>query len=65
MEIGIIILMAVVAIGLFFLCRQLNCWYLKINERIEIMYKMIKNQEKMINLLNEVLETVKHEQPAN
>lgn len=65
MEIGIIILMALVAIGLFFLCRQLNCWYLKINERIEIMYKMIKNQEKMINLLNEVLETFKHEQPAN
>ena len=65
MEIGIIILMALVAIGLFFLCRQLNCWYLKINERIEIMYKMIKNQEKMINLLKETLETVKHEQPAN
>ncbi|MBC8603187.1 hypothetical protein H8784_15860 [Parabacteroides acidifaciens] len=43
MPIGIIWLLAI--IGVFFLCRELLCWYWKIN-------KSIANQERIIELLD-------------
>ena len=36
-----------ILIGLFFLCREILCWYWKIN-------KMVENQEEIIKLLKEI-----------
>lgn len=44
--IGIILVLA--AIGVFFLCRELMCWYWKINQHLE-------NQEKIIFLLQKLV----------
>ena len=38
-----------VIIGIFFLCRELMCWYWKINQSLE-------NQEKMISLLQQLVD---------
>lgn len=46
MPIGFIWLLAV--IGIFFLCRELMCWYWKINKSIE-------NQERIILLLEQLV----------
>ena len=35
----------------FYLCRELNCWYLKINDRKKQMDQMIENQKEIIELL--------------
>lgn len=51
MEAFLIIIAILICIGLFFLCRQLNCWYWKINERIDLMNQMLDNQEDIIKLL--------------
>lgn len=51
MEVITIIIIILICVGLFFLCRQLNCWYLKINERIDLMNQMLENQEEIISLL--------------
>ena len=45
------ILAIVVLILIFFLCRELNCWYFKINDRKNQMDKIIENQEEIIELL--------------
>lgn len=55
MEVVTIIIIILICVGLFFLCRQLNCWYLKINERIDLMNQMLDNQEEIINLLQRKL----------
>ena len=41
----------VILIGVFYLCRELNCWYLKINDRKKQMDQMIENQKEIIELL--------------
>ena len=41
----------VALIGIFYLCRELNCWYLKINDRKKRMDQMIENQKEIITLL--------------
>jgi len=51
METGYIFLVIAIAIGIFFLCRELNCWYLKINARMDLMENMLKNQKEIIRLL--------------
>lgn len=38
-------------IAVFYLCRELNCWYLKINDRKKQMDQMIENQKEIITLL--------------
>lgn len=45
------ILAIVALILIFFLCRELNCWYFKINDRKNQMDKIIENQEEIIELL--------------
>lgn len=45
------ILAIVVLILIFLLCRELNCWYFKINDRKNQMDKIIENQEEIIELL--------------
>lgn len=49
------ILIIAVAIGIFFLCRELNCWYLKINARKELLESMVENQKQIIKLLKKQL----------
>lgn len=51
---GIILIIAV-AVGIFFLCRELNCWYLKINARKELLELMVENQKQIIKLLKKQL----------
>ena len=51
---GIILIIAV-AVGIFFLCRELNCWYLKINARKELLELMVENQKQIIKLLRKQL----------
>ena len=47
------VLWGLVAItAIVFLCREINCWYLKINSRKELLEKIVANQEKIIELLN-------------
>lgn len=41
----------VILLGIFYLCRELNCWYLKINDRKKQMDQMIENQKEIIKLL--------------
>ena len=41
----------VILIVVFYLCRELNCWYLKINDRKKQMDQMIENQKEIIELL--------------
>ena len=40
----------VILIVVFYLCRELNCWYLKINDRKKQMDQMIENQKEIIEL---------------
>ena len=41
----------IVLIGVFYLVRDVNCWYFKINTRKEQMDKMLENQKEIIDLL--------------
>ena len=41
----------VILIVVFYLCRELNCWYLKINDRKKQMDQMIEDQKEIIELL--------------
>lgn len=42
-----LIILLVIAIALFFILRELNCWYWKINQRI----KLMEEQNRLLNLL--------------
>jgi len=50
-ELGFAVIVVVIAIVIFLVCRELNCWYFKINAHISLMEKVIKNQEEIIALL--------------
>lgn len=50
-----------ILIGLFFLCREILCWYWKVN-------KMVQNQEEIIRLLNVIaskMQEEKHKEADN
>ena len=57
----------VALIAVFYLCRELNCWYLKINDRKKQMDQMIENQKEIIKLLKreETKNTQNEEKPEN
>ena len=58
------IIALIISIVLFFVLRELNCWYWKINERI----KLIEEQNRLLNLLikqNTTLTGVKIENISN
>lgn len=48
---GIIILLVFIIFVIILICRELNCWYLKINARITLMEQILENQKEMICLL--------------
>lgn len=41
----------IIAVVIFLICRELNCWYLKINARKELLEKLAENQKEIIRLL--------------
>ena len=47
---GILLLLAI-----FFLCREVVCWYFKYNIQVANQERMIKNQERIIALLEKNL----------
>lgn len=51
---GSFLVMLIIAIVIFILCRELICWYYKIN-------KNISNQEEIIKLLKDINEKLKKE----
>lgn len=54
-----LIIVLVVAIGLFFLLRELWCWYLKINALLEECQRTSKLISDTNNLLSEILTTLR------
>ena len=50
-DFGSIIIFLIVLFVIVLICRELNCWYLKINARISLMEQMLENQKEMIRLL--------------
>ena len=46
-----LIIILVFAVIIFLLCRELNCWYLKINARKELLEQLVENQKEIISLL--------------
>lgn len=41
----------IIAFVIFLICREFNCWYLKINARKELLEKLAENQKEIIRLL--------------
>lgn len=65
-EYTFIAIIVLVAIIIFIICREFNCWYFKINARVNLMQQIIINQEKMIKLLKDSsTETTKQKKSAN
>lgn len=54
----IIILLSLLFIVLFFLCRELICWYYKINERNNLLREIADNQKKTYELLYKIAEFI-------
>ncbi len=52
MDVSAIIITIVIAVVILLICRELNCWYLKINARKELLEQLVENQKEIIRLLN-------------
>lgn len=48
-----IFIVLLVTLFVFILIRELICWYLKINERVQLLKEALVNQNKIINLLTQ------------
>lgn len=53
------VLLLAIAILLFFALRNLNLWYWKISERIELQEKQVRNQKVIIESLEEAVDLLK------
>jgi len=51
MDVAAIIIIIVIAVVVFLICRELNCWYLKINARKDLLEQLVENQKEIIRLL--------------
>ena len=51
MDVAAIIITIVIAAVVLLICRELNCWYLKINARKELLEQLVENQKEIIRLL--------------
>lgn len=51
MDVAAIIVIIVIAVVVFLICRELNCWYLKINARKNLLEQLVENQKEIIRLL--------------
>lgn len=52
MDVAAIIITIVIAVVVLLICRELNCWYLKINARKELLEQLVENQKEIIRLLS-------------
>ena len=52
MDVAAIIITIVIAAVVLLICRELNCWYLKINARKELLEQLVENQKEIIRLLS-------------
>lgn len=60
MEYLVTILIAIaITFGILLVCRELNCWYLKINERRDLLKTIIDNQETIIWQLKKLNSSVR------
>jgi hypothetical protein len=50
-----VVILAAFTIAVFLLCRELFCWYWKINRRLEIQEEQLKLQQKQTELLQSLL----------
>lgn len=58
-EIGVVVFVLLLIIGLFFLLRGLNLWYWKISERMEMQKKQYLNEREMLGNLREIADLLK------
>ncbi|HCT93714.1 MAG: hypothetical protein A2X19_06060 [Bacteroidetes bacterium GWE2_39_28] len=56
----IIAIVLAVMVGLFFLFRTLILWYYRINEKVENQHKLIKQNNKIITLLENINDNVQN-----
>ena len=47
------IIIIAICIGMFFLLREVVCWYFKINQRVKLQIESNAQQKEIINLLKE------------
>lgn len=57
-ELYAILISVVFGVAIFLVCRELFCWYFKINERVRL-------QERQVNLLVLLIKELKEANPAN
>lgn len=64
-ELSTILITVAIVVGIFLLCRELNCWYFKINERRDLLRDILETQEAILDLLEEQApEKSKEQNPA-
>lgn len=49
---GQLLIVLIITVAIFFLCRELMCWYWKINEHLENQRKILEKLEKLEKLDN-------------
>ena len=54
MELALIVTLAGISLLLFILCRELVCWYFKINEKVELLKKIESNTRKEVKASKDV-----------
>jgi len=50
----VIAVSVVISITIFLICRELFCWYFKINKRTELLTKILEQQTKLVELATPV-----------
>lgn len=53
---GEFILLLIITIAIFFLCREIMCWYWKINEHLDNQKKIIEKLDKLDQVISELNE---------
>ena len=54
MDLATLIVFIFVLLGIFLLCRELNCWYWKINRRIELLEEQNNSLKTIIEKLEKI-----------
>lgn len=54
MDLATLIIFLLVLLGIFLLCRELNCWYWKINRRIELLEEQNNSLKTIIEKLERI-----------
>lgn len=62
---GELIIVLIVTIAIFFLCREIMCWYWKINEHLENQKKIIEKLDKLDQVISQLDEIRRNTQKLN